>query len=372
LLKADFSSNLTTGSFDLFATDVNARSVEGNDSIDVELSSVASRLLTITDQGTLKVSMLTSDSSANSDLFLLAGSESDSDSYLGEIKFTTENEGIKVEDLTLTNSGDATSQDIASVKLYDEEGYLIAEETVDADGDVIFEDVNLTFEADKSTSLFVAVVAKGINDGGATATARVNKTVIYSVDAEADVTAKGVSSSENITGADLTVVKDDALNTATVVASKLNSVANALADGKLTNGLSRTIAKYTLVFDNGENRDDSNDAVKAYLSTFDLTVATGTATATDFKLYIEGDSTKKATSTDGTSWTGLNTLEGMDGEVTLVVTADIAGVEDNSWLQTQLDVDGGDLVYYDLPDATPYDAAGRVSSTIVDGALLEN
>jgi hypothetical protein len=371
-IEADFSSNLTTGSFDLFATDVNARSVEGNDSIDVELFSVASRLLTITDQGTLKVSMLTSDSSANSDLFLLAGSESDSDSYLGEIKFTTENEGIKVEDLTLTNSGDATSQDIASVKLYDEEGYLIAEETVDADGDVIFEDVNLTFEADKSTSLFVAVVAKGINDGGATATARVNRTVIYSVDAEADVTAKGVSSSENITGDDLTVVKDDALNTATVVASKLNSVANALADGKLTNGLSRTIAKYTLVFDNGENRDDSNDAVKAYLSTFDLTVATGTATATDFKLYIEGDSTKKATSTDGTSWTDLDTLEGMDGEVTLVVTANIAGVEDNSWLQTQLDVDGEDLVYYDLPDATPYDAAGRVSSTIVDGALLEN
>jgi hypothetical protein len=369
-IEADFSSNLTTGSFDLFATDVNARSVEGNDSIDVELFSVASRLLTITDQGTLKVSMLTSDSSANSDLFLLAGSESDSDSYLGEIKFTTENEGIKVEDLTLTNSGDATSQDIASVKLYDEEGYLIAEETVDADGDVIFEDVNLTFEADKSTSLFVAVVAKGINDGGATATARVNKTVIYSVDAEADVTAKGVSSSENITGTDLTV-EDDASNTATVVASKLNSVANALADGKLTNGLSRTIAKYTLVFDNGENRDDSNDAVKAYLSTFDLTVATGTATATDFKLYIEGDSTKKATSTDGTSWTDLDTLEGMDGEVTLVVTANIAGVEDNSWLQTQLDVDGGDLVYYDLSDKE-YNAAGRVSSTIVDGALLEN
>ncbi len=375
-IEANFSSNPiidTDSDFDLTSTAVTARSVEGNDSIDVVFSetATASRLVTIADQGKLTVSMLTSDSSANSNSFVLAGLESDSEYYLGEIKFTTENEAIMVEDLTLTSGGDATSQDISSVKLYDEEGNLIAEETVDSDANAVFEDVNLTFDADESTSLFIAVVAKGINNGNATATARVKKTISYSVAADTDVTAKGVSSSEDITSTDLTV-NTDSSNTATIVGSKLNSVSNALSDGKLTSGLSRTIAKYTLVFDNGSNRDTSNDAIKAYLDTFDLTVATGTATATTFQLYIEGDTSNKATSTDGTTWDGLSNLEGMDGEVTLVVTANITGVSDNSWLQTQLNVDGSDLVYYDLDSGKTYDAAGRVSATIVDGALLEN
>jgi hypothetical protein len=355
VVTADFSSSLTAGDFDLSidaAGDISARSVVGNNVVTPSVTATDSREVTAVEKGTLTVELVTTDAKANRDSFLLAGSETEAGRYLGEIKFTTANEDIKVQKLTLTEGLDATNADLSSVKLVKADGTVVATETVEADGDVVFDPFDVVFEKDQTTSLFIVAVAKGLNvSGDPTATATSGRTAQYTL---STTTAIG-----NESGSTITVTNSAGTSkTATIVGSKLNSVVNAMTDGQLTGGLAKTIGKYTLTFDNGANRNTSdNTELKAVLTELVVTMSTSSAVSlANVKLHIDGTSDKvSATSfTGGVATWATSTLASltdsakMDGSVTLVVSADVTTTAaDGEYVQTSIaDLDGESDIHY--------------------------
>jgi hypothetical protein len=254
---------------------------------------------------------------------------------MGELKFTTANEPIKVKSLTLNNTGVAENDDIASVRLVKADGTVVASQTVESDGDVVFDPFDVTFDADKSTSLFISPLAKGINvDGDGASTADINETIIYKITA---VTAQGANSGTDLTvdghaTSGLTADMFDnqaATKTFTVTPVKLNSVVNAMSTGTLSSGR-QEIARYTLTFENGANRDSNNDAYKAQLTNFALTLNQNGATATNLALKVDGTTTEVADDAstagtwDSTELANLLNSGKIDNSTTLIVYADVA------------------------------------------------
>ncbi len=345
VVKATFSSSFSgsnTFALEVAAeADINAKSVTGNKVVDITGGITGgARTITLATMGTLKVELLTSDTNASQDQYVLAGATSAS-KYLGELKFTTANEPVKVKTLTLTSLGTDTSSDIKEVRLVKADGTVVASKTVESNGSVVFDPLDLTFDADKSTSLFVSTLARGINvDGDATATATQGHTIQYNLGAGAAITAEGVNSGEAITmiaNNDGTLSAgewddDSSTKTHTITAVKLNSVVNAMSNTTLSSGR-QDIAKYTLTFEHGNNRDANNDAYKAQLDHFALTINQSGATTTNLTMKVEGTTRDVADSATAGTWTstelqnattGLLNLAKVDDVVTLVISADIA------------------------------------------------
>lgn len=393
VVKASFASTFTGATnFALGVAaeaDIVAKSITGNKDVDITGGITGNaRTVTLASVGTLKVELLTTDTNASQNQYVLAGATTAS-KYMGELKFTTANEPIKVKTLTLTDTGTAGNSDIASVRLVKADGTVVASKTVESDGSVVFDPFDVTFDADKSTSLFISPLAKGINvDGDAASTATLGRTMIYGITA---VTAQGSNS-----GTDLTMTgaptpstgnwdNDATTKTFTITPVKLNSVVNALSSGKLSTGR-QDIARYTLTFEHGANRDSSNDAYKAQLGEFVLKLNQNNATATNFTLKVEGTTREVAytfASSTATSivWnaadlqnatTGLLNSAKVDDVVTLVVSADIAidAAANNYGIQTVIDDlngtgDNDDIQYSGLTNMyLPY--------TSVTGANLTN
>lgn len=348
VVKADFASTITAGDFTLkLAADaVTARAVSDGDTVSVDTSAATpSRIITAVAVGTLAVNLVTTDAKANRDSFLLAGSQTEAGRYLGELKFVTANEAIKVKTLVITEGQNATNADLSAVKLVKADGTVVATQAVSADGSVTFDPFDVVFEADKTTSLFLVAVAKGLNvNNDPTSTATAGRLVQYTL---ASATAIG-----NESGATVSVTDNNgASKTATVVASKLNTVVNAMTNATLVPGVGTVIGKYTLTFENGSNRDTSNEDLKAVLTKFAVTIATSSAVGlANIKLNIDGTS-DKATTTSFTAgvatWNNVNLAAltdtaKVDGTITLVVTADVTTTAaDGEYVQTSItDVDG--------------------------------
>jgi hypothetical protein len=173
-LYANFSSYSTTTEPAIAmkvnsSGDMSIKDVDNNDVSDFTHSGDVSRTVTLGDTGNLKVNLLTDDAEANDNFYLLAGGAEGSNSdYLGELKFTTKNEWIKVEKLALANQSTAGSDDLLAVSLYDKDGELVAQEgAIDSSGNVEFDLSGYGgLTADNSTSLFIRVEAKSINAEG--------------------------------------------------------------------------------------------------------------------------------------------------------------------------------------------------------------
>jgi len=378
VVKATFASSVTAGSFTLqaaLAGDITARSVTGNKTVTSSDPAGGSRAVTVAANGTIKVELLTSDVKADEDSYLLAGSETVADRYLGELKFTVANEPVKVTRLSLKNNSTATNADLSTIKLVkmvNGAPTVVASQLVAANGDVVFDPFDYTFPADQATSLFIVAVAKSMNaDGDVSGTATYGRTVYYNIDpADDGVVAKGVNS-----GADMTLILDaDAGAVATgewsaaaiksksniITGSMLNSVTNAATDGTLAPGSGVVIGKYTFVFENGANRDTDNNELKAIFDKLDVTFSKSTGVVlTNVKAHIDGTATKVAddtadaasdTETTGTfTWNAL-TLQGLsgggkvDGSVTLVITADVApSATDSEFVQTKIAATATDI-----------------------------
>jgi len=380
VVTADFASSLTEGDFEL-SDEAASWIARASDNSIVSMSTVgtASRIVTVASMGTLNVSLSTSGSNVSKNFYILAGSESEAGQYIGELKFKTEHEPIKVESLALaTSTMTADNTDIAAIKLVDEDGNVIASESVDSDGDVLFDPFDVVFDADKTTSLFIVVETKGINTGEANATAESGKTIQYEL---STIEASGANSGKTISAG--TSGTGDS-RTATIVGSKLLSVTNVMTDSSLTGGTGKTLGKYTFVFDNGANKATStNEAMKAILSEITLTFS-NTATVTDPYLYIEGYSSDRVgTTTDiapgGATvvWNDLSALVDsaeVDGTVTLVVAGEVDTSGENQYVQTSFaDLSSGNITY----DADDADAGGDLTNmllpyTSVDGATVSN
>jgi len=387
VVKADFASTFNpTGDFNLNikqTADVEADDEDGDDVSSVGTltvnEGVISRLVSLQDKGDLKVNLKTDDQDANDNFWLLAGTENSSEKYLGELVFTTQYEDVELEALDLTQNRDANNGDIAAVKLYDEEGEVVASESVDGSGNVEydFSAGEVVLPADESTSMFVSVEAKTINaDGDPEGTAEFGKTIQYNIDS---VDAKGANSSEDITmgagSGDLSFGQYSpaatTTNQATLTGAKLTSVVSEDLDDTLLSGGTSEIAKYKFVFDNGENRNPSNEEMLAQMQNLKLTIASSSGiSVSGVNAYVEGNSSNN---TDPAAFVAGNkvninlaTLEGdselVDGEVTLVVEGDISGVGSDQYFQTKIaDLPGGDFVY----DGN-HGSSGQITNPLLD------
>ena len=377
VVKASFASTITAVApnnvFDLemeSTTDVVSRAVSTNDAVtenaDGTTISGVSGTITSSTVGNLKVELLVTNVKADENSYLLAGSQTVADRYLAELKFTTANEPVKVTRLRLENNGSATSDDISSVKLVKADGTVVATALAEADGDVTFDPFDYVFAADQATSLFVAVVAKGMNvEGDPSSTADYSDTVIYNIDdAATGVVAKGNNSS-----ADITMVTNPGgavgngewsavgvkSKTATIVGSYMSTITNAMSEGPLTGGTAKVLGKFKFVFDNGSNRNIANEELKAFLDAMTITFSKASKVGiSDVKAHIDGTATKVTANTENTLTAGNGTtntsgtavwntlaLQGladggkMDGEVTLVITGNVSTSDDASeYIQT--------------------------------------
>ena len=409
-LKASFASSFTTtGSWSLgienTTTSIVAKDMDNN-SVAEDLQqpvNTASRAITLANTGTLKVELKTDDSKANDDTYILAGSETAQDRYLGELVFTTANEDVLVKTLVLGQYGTANGGDIKAVKLYDKNGVEVASTYSTAAGHANFSSFDMTMPADQSTSLFIGVETKTINaDGDAEGTASSSATIIYGFASSTVLTSLGLSSGEAVTaqgvdsGIDITMAEDDDATpedneysfdgknskTATIAGAVLTSIVNAMDDGTLVGG-SRTIAKYKFTFDNGTNRTTSNDELKAQLVELILTVATSSNTSVDnVQAYIEGDSSNKTTAVhlSGSTFTidldaaGKLAEDGLvDGEITLVITGDVTTSGSGEYIQTEINDLSSDFTYNgNNGSATSDFSDARLEISEVTGATLSN
>lgn len=387
VVKATFSSSFSGDTaFNLYVAaeaDITAKSATGNKAVDITggITGTA-RDVTLATVGTLKVELLTTDTNASADQYILAGATTAS-KYVGELKFTTKNEPVKVKTLTLTSLGTDGSSDIDTVRLVKADGTVVASQTVETGGDVVFDPFDITFEADKSTSLFISPLARGINDGTASATATQANTIKYDLSAAA-ITASGVNSGSTISMAGAASPTDnqwdnDAVTKIfTITGVKLNSVVNAMSNGTLSGG-KQEIGKYTLTFEHGNNRDTNNDAYKAILQNFTVTVnTTGLDSYNNLTLRVDGTTTEVEDSVTAGVWTSTelaNLLNAgkVDDSVTLIITASnvqITAAANNYSIQTVIsDLDGSgsddDINFNSLTNMyLPY--------TSVTGASLHN
>lgn len=373
VVKASFASTISpAGVFTLKIAalgDVTSRSVTGNKTVNTTTSgtiTTVSRQVTTVAQGTLKVELATTDVKANRDAFILGGSSTPADRYMGELKFTTANEAIKVTKLALVDNGTATDADIKELKLVKADGTVMATQMVQANGDVVFDPLNITFAADQTTSLFLMAVAKGVNvDGDPTSTATVGRTLQYNINpAASSITATGADS-----GAAITIVVDAGgglaagewsaaavkSRTNVLVGSKLNSIVNDMADATLAGGTGKVLGKYKFTFENGSNRTTANEELKAIMDLLTVTFSKSSAVViTNVKANIDGTSNKVAASTLTTlgagntsgnaTWntgvlgnltTGLADGGKVDGTVTLVITGDVVTTT-NEYVQSSI------------------------------------
>ncbi|MBU1160264.1 hypothetical protein KKG18_00380, partial [Patescibacteria group bacterium] len=409
-LKASFASSFsTTGLWNLLiehATDSIVAKDQDNNNVAESIASItaSSRDVTLAGVGTLMAEVKTDDLKADTDTYLLAGSETTVGRYLGELEFTTANESITVKTLVLGQAGTATDSDISKVRLYDVNGVMVAEEIPSADGYANFDTLNLVLPADQTTSYFIGVVSKSMNaDGDSAGTATFNRTVQLNLASTAELATLGLAADKSVTaqgvdsGEEITIVEElggtlDAgeyslptvlSKTANISGSVLNSVVNAMSNATLTGGNGKTIGKYTFTFDNGANRTSSNAELKAELNTLVLAVATSTGvTVSNVQAYIDGASAIKTTAvaaTSGSATIDLTSLSGttelVDGAVTLVIVADLAVTGSDQYAQTEINdlVGTGDFTYNgdNGVSATNYSDV-RLDIAEVTGATLSN
>ncbi|OGF25987.1 hypothetical protein A2303_02625 [Candidatus Falkowbacteria bacterium RIFOXYB2_FULL_47_14] len=402
-IVADFAASFSTTSTFTLTVEDNSKMVSrdmDSNAVDETVSngSAASRALTLASVGTIKVELNTDEIKASSDTYILAGQSTTKDRYLGELVFTTTNEPIKVKTLKLDlsdNAGiNAKNSDIKTLNLYDDDGVLVASKAPDASGDVNFDTFNRIFPADQATSLWIGVTTKTINaDGDPEGTATYNHGAEYTLGRTAAFTAEGGNSGTSITVSAATsgtvgTNQWDSWEFATssqtnITGSVLNSVVNTLADGVLTGGNGKTVGKYKFVFDNGTNRATStNETTKAQMRQLILTFATSSVAVTgNVKAYVEGLSSVQtaagtysaAASTYTIDLTGLGNTALVDGEVTLVIIADLGSAGTNAFIQTEINSLAADFTYNGDSGIWPdHFSNARLSISEVLGGTLSN
>ncbi|MDD4304697.1 MAG: hypothetical protein PHG92_04420 [Patescibacteria group bacterium] len=349
---------------------------------------ISSREVEVVGSGDLTAYLRTDNAKANDDTYILAGSTTPNGRYLGELEFTTANEAIKITDLALENHGIATGADIKLVKLFDKDGVLVAYAAPEATGDVRFKDTDFlngkaVLPADQKTSYFIGVEVNGMNvEGDAQSTTLFDHSIKYSFASDTilgtgnefsdllageAVKAQGVDSGEVISITNDTAAATDAVpavgeysnpvvintKTASTTGAILTSIVNTMSDGALTGGNGKVVAKYKFVFDNGSNRTATNDELKAMLRELKLTIATSSGVlATNFQAYVEGNAgdtaagsiTGNVVTIDLDSGFDTNT-ELVDGEVTLVITANLTVGNDYQYFQSEIAALETDFTY---------------------------
>jgi len=416
-VKADFAGTFNPAAWIELAVTDSATSIvckdKDNNAVVETISNedVISRSVRLVTTGTLKVELDITDQKANANTINLAGSAITSgDKYIGKLKFTTANESIKITDLALGQEGTAESDDILTVDLYNSSEVKVASEAVSSVGGSVgavhFDELNLVLPADDTIEYYIGVTTRSINAlDDASGTADHDETIKFTMASSTVLTALGLSAGEAVkaTGVDsgttITIVEDTSTAAASVVAGEysgwrqatttiatisgsiLTSITNAMADGTLSNGNGKTIAKYTFVFDNGNNRiATGTDSIMAELTTMILNVATTTGVQVNsIQAYLGTDTSNKTTAVSVNSSNEATisflTLSGdteeVDGVVTITIVGNISGVETSDSVQTELDDLTTDFTYdgYDGWDDSKTANSLLTISEVIGGTL---
>jgi hypothetical protein len=350
--------------------------------------------------GQISIDMKTTNVKADSDSYILAGTETQANRYLGELVFTTADEAIKMKTLTLQNLGSGTNKSVKEMKLIKDDGTVVATTLVSANGDAVFNPFDMVFPADQTTSLFISLVSKGMNvNGDATSTAVYGEDYEYVI---GDATIEGADSGNELVIGKNSLGNNDGLpeigeiddvdvsTNAMVVGSRLNSITNVMPDGVMTGGFGKVIGQYKLSFDNGANRLADNSAMMAKIDDLNLTVFKSPTVNIDYaRVYIQGSFDMVVATVNGgcdtvstscyLEWSGaalqdiqdgLKNTALVDGEITLYFTATLA-VSSDEYLQTSLaDLSAGDFSYIGNADSTMVLTDPRLEYNEVIGGTL--
>lgn len=407
-LKLSFNSTLNAAKADAFTIEVNDIEAkdEDNDNADVTVDKTAGPTITVNNSGELDVTISTTETDANRDLYVTAGTAS---GLLGCFKFDAQNEAVKVKKFVLMGVEDDAdlADDIASVDLIDDDKSTVLATSTDFeygdwDGDddvdelkVTFEDWNYVVEAAGIKKVYVRVNTVGIDKSGSDpektgdSNVNINFTIL---DVEAEGNESGVELEMNgvaapAAGNDTSEFDNDtSTNTATNVAINISGIANAMANGTLTNG-QIVIGKYEIAVDaNGNATASGEDAavdLQDVVITFaydsgDVQIGDDNNATADFYVYWASDPTTKVTvsdlASDATSYdVDLSSLADITSNDTLVIeAANIQNAGDSGdYIQTKLlDINTGDFEWSDGITAT-FNGV-RLPYTDVAGATLSN
>jgi hypothetical protein len=338
-----FKLNIESATADIVASDKDNNNVAES----VISTDTDTRQVTLAAAGTLKAELIVTDDDADVDTYILAGSETTHQRYMGTLKFTTTNEEIKVKTLVLGQSGSGTASDVSRIKLYDPAGTVVASVAPTASGHANFDTLNLVLDADKVTKYHIGVETNSIGTGAGD-TATYANTLKYGFAGTAvltnaqigllanqAVTAQGMDSGEEIamteaTGAVIAGQYEGSSTTTKetkLTGSVLTSVVNNLADGSLPTG-EQEIARFKMTFDNGDN-ENIGGAIKAKMQTLKLTFAKSaniSIASSSIQAYWSDKTSEKTSGISDAADQALLDLSGLDdvdGEVELVVIANI-------------------------------------------------
>lgn len=344
-----------------------------NDDVTATGTAVSARTITVTGVGTLAVLVDTSDSKADKEKSILAGTTS---SEVAAVKLTATNEAVTAKDITVTLSGSNVAQAVGSVSLYKKDGTLIASKTVTS-GTVLFEDVNYAI-AEGSETIYVKVVTNkvGKDQVGMDTTLQALVTV---------TDAEGVSSKKVITATNgSTYSKAFAINSVRVSAvAFVDSYAGVARATKLTAG-SNNLAILAVTADNTTNTlQASSEILKTVIDSLKLQVSDSTLASSLTGITVEkvnGSIPAVSLGYAGGYATGSLAGLGTDAEVAAGETVyfvikgsvTLGGQAGDESVQVSLEnLNDGAIVYSDNDSGAAISAL-RLTTTKLDGAKISD
>lgn len=365
---------LSTQDIKLSVSSLDLEDYDNDDVTATPATVVSARTITVTGVGTLAADIDVTNSKADKEKSILAGTTS---SEVAAVKLTATNEAVTAKDITVTLTGAANvANTVASVSLYKADGSLIASKTVTS-ATVLFEDVNYAV-AEGSETIYVKVVTNMVGKDQVGVDAVLTMTV-------AVTDAEGVSSKKVITATGgSTASKAFAVSSVRVSAvAFVDSYAGVARATKLTSG-ANNLAILAVTADNTANTlSGSAEVLKTQIDALklqiDQVVASGATSLTVEKIGGNGSTATLAVS--GNTATGALSDLGTDAEVAagetvyFLVKGSITldtGIAGNESVQVSLaDLNGGAVEYSDN-DVGAAITALRLSTTKLDGAKISD
>lgn len=409
-LKASFNSTLNTNidAFTIKVTSITAKDSKTQTLSGAQLvvDAAVGPTVTVNTKGEIDVNLVTTDTLANRDLYVVGGKTS---GLLGTLRFDAQGEDMKIKDLVMAATALATlPDDVERVELIDSNGTTVIGSTTDivtigADSVVTFDEWNYTIPEVGVKKVFVRLVASELGNA-AEQTAVAGDEIILNL---FEVTAVGVSSSETIELVDINVDDGSAVgigagdgdsefdvtevtNSVGVVGMNVTGLTSGLPNGVLTNG-QVIVGKFNFNLETGNNIDDDGEASALTLNdvVLNLNYTAGTLVLSDEKnpttlganddlfVYWASAPNNKVTvadlAEDATSYTlDLSTLGPITAnDVLIVEMAALNGAGTaGDYLQTKLDWSTGtNLTWDDGIAAAAYQGFRLPYDSVVSGTL---
>lgn len=345
-----------------------------NDDVTATGTAVSQRTITVTGVGTLAVEVDNTNSKTDKEKSVLAGTTS---AEVAAVKLTATNEAITAKDITVTLSGSAVVDSVASVSLYKADGTLIASKSVTT-ATVLFEDVNYAV-AEGSETIYVKVVSNKVGKDQSGADDLVQALVTVT-------DAEGVSSKKLVSATNgSTYSKAFAISSVRVSAvAFVDSYAGVARATKLTAG-ANNLAILAVTADNTTNTKTSvAEILKTVVTNLKLQVLDNTTASGDLATVsvekIGGNGATASLTVSGGYATGALSAIGTDAEIAAGETVYFL-VKGN----VSLDVDGGNesvqvslenlndgAVVYANNDGGASVSALRLTTTKLDGAKISD